>query len=141
VSFPVGVFNQQIAQLYAELMEFDMMKNFVPILQIQIGYIIPERKFFEWDFDEKTDVNAFCSKISKAIIKYAYPFYKKYSTFDAIANAVIDGRYAWTKGRYYTPIVYYLYNKKEYGIKYIEDNKERFRDLRDPMFIEIYKKL
>lgn len=123
----VGVFNKDIDELYSKLTGYSGAKYMQPTIGKQLGYLMPENDFYEWDIvDDADNAEKFDSMFSN-IQKYGYPYQEKMSNFDNLFEAFYNRDSGiLNEGREKTlPILYYMKGEKEKGIKFIQETIER----------------
>lgn len=126
VNVIIGVSHLDVEELYAILAEIDK-----PLLQttigIQIGYLMPESCFKEWDFVENADNSSLYEDILKNIQTYGFAYQEKMKNFNNLLEAFekrVPGVLNQARDRY-LPILYYLKGDKQRGLKAIEEAIER----------------
>jgi len=128
VNVTVGVSHKDVEELFAKLTE---RSN--PLIQAtigsQIGYLMPEDSFKEWDFVENADNAHVLEDLLKHIQIYGLPYFEKMKDFDNLLEAMekrVTGVLNPARDRY-LPILYYLKGDKQRGLKAIDEAMERQR--------------
>ena len=122
VSVSVGVTYKDVEELYHKLCEVDK-SLFTHTIWEQIGYLMPEKFYKEWNFLEGSDNTYVYEDILKCIQTYGFDFYDRMKDFNnllrafeirtpCLLNISRDRR---------LPILYYLNGEKEKGLKVIEE--------------------
>jgi len=126
VNVTVGVSHKKIENLYAQLTE---NRNLLlqSTIGSQIGYLMPENSFKEWNFAENADNSSVYEDILKNIQIYGFAYYDKMKDFDNLFEAIekrVPGLLNQARDRY-LPILYYLKGDKQKGLKVIDEAIER----------------
>lgn len=126
IDVTIGVSHKNVEQLYAKLVGIDK-----PLLQStigkQIGYLMPEKSYKEWDFIENADNTYVYEDLLKNIQTYGFAYQEKMKDFDNLFEAIEkreQGVLNQARDRY-LPILYYLKGDKQKGLKSIEEAIER----------------
>ena len=126
INVGVGVSHKAIEELYAKLTELNK-PVFKPTISLQIGYLMPENSYKEWDFIENADNSSVYENLLHCIQTYGFKYQEKWKdldnlleTFEKIAPGILNQ----ARDRY-LPILYYLKGDKQKGLKVIADAMER----------------
>ncbi|MCK9155478.1 MAG: hypothetical protein M0P12_05130 [Paludibacteraceae bacterium] len=114
VSPDIGILRHDIGRIYEKYKGYPITAT----VCTSLGYIMPCKKWYEFDFVENDDNVGVLEEIKNNIITHGYVFCKNLETLDEIENY-----YSLNTGSfeiYYLPIIYYLQGNKEKGIEYIE---------------------
>jgi len=126
VDVTVGVSYKDIESLYIRLLEVE--KNiFRSTIGTQIGYLMPENRYKEWDFVENSDNTHQYEDILKNIKEYGFPYQKRMSDFNNLLQAFEKrepGILNIARDKY-LPIMYYLKGEKQKGVEFIKKAIER----------------
>ncbi|MFA7401732.1 MAG: hypothetical protein GX612_05325 [Bacteroidales bacterium] len=134
VNVGVGVSHKDIEQLYTELTGIDK-SIFKHTINEQIGNLMPNKIFKEWDFVENADNTCLFEDLLKSIQTYGFPYQEKMSHFD---NLFVDTLNKKHHANIYKllSILYYLKGEKTEGWKIVEDalgkEKERTKEYEFP---------
>jgi hypothetical protein len=129
VNVITGVLFKNIEELRYKLTGYNSMEFMQPTIGIQIGYIMPNNSFKEWDFIENADNTSVFEDLLENIQFYGFAYQKKMKNFDNLFDAIekrSPGVLNQARDRY-LPILYYLKGDKQKGFKSIEDAIERQR--------------
>ena len=74
IDIGVGIRNQPLEQLVAELKEVEYHDYFPPSIGMNIGYLMPKQIYTPWLFDSQTDIAAAVQQGMADLRKYAFPF-------------------------------------------------------------------
>lgn len=126
VNVTVGASHRKVEELYAKLTG---NKNLILKTTIgsQLGYLMPENDFKEWDFIEGQDNSNVFNNLSYCIKTYGFPYQETMSDFNNLFKAFEKrepGILHFTRDRY-LPILYYLKGEKQKGLQFIEEAIER----------------
>lgn len=126
VDIGVGIFHKDIEELYTKLTGIDK-SVFKHTIRLQIGYLMPENSYKEWDFIESIDNSSVYENLLLCIQTYGFAYQEKMKDFDSLLEAFekrVPGILNQAQDRY-LPIFYYLKGDKQKGFKAIEDAIER----------------
>jgi hypothetical protein len=119
VNVVVGMFYKNIEDLYAKL-SGNTNVYFKATTGLQIGYLMPEQSFKEWDFNENIDNTDLFNEIFNCIQKYAFAYYKKMQHIKEFAIQLQDrDKHVLGGIDIYLPILYYLNGEKQKGLECI----------------------
>ncbi len=142
VDITVGVAHKNVELLYTKLTNKD--KNiFNTTISSQIGYLMPERNYKDWEFSKGKDNTKVFDDILMAIQTYAFPYQEKMANFENLFEAYKKrepGILHIHRDRY-LPILYYLKGEKQKGLDFIKEAIERQKKPIDKKEMEIFKKL
>lgn len=92
----------------------------------QIGYVMPENSFKEWDMVEGSDNTGVFEDLFKNIKTYGFEYFEKMKDFNNLFQTFeIRGSVVNVSRDRRLPILYYLKGEKEKGLKFIEEAIER----------------
>ncbi len=144
LSCTIGVSNMQFYSLYLENAGLESNNSPDNMIQTQIGYIMPHGKFLEWDITEQTDIEQLCNEIKVTLVKWAFPFYEKYSDIDDIFMALYDNSYfSTTKPAIWLSIIYYLKGNKAKALECLDKTflNNKYANVLEKNFDNNFRKL
>ncbi|MDR3046713.1 MAG: hypothetical protein LBU51_03740 [Bacteroidales bacterium] len=122
VNIFVSVFYKNVEELHSKLMEYSTNGT----IGMQIGYLMPEKTYKEWDFVENSDNMSAYADIKYAIETYAFAYFEKMKDIDFFFKLMKERNREVLCGiDKYLPILYYIKGEKEKGIIAIEEAIER----------------
>lgn len=148
-SIYAAVCNLEVERIYGELLGGKYVNNLVhfPIVNKQIGYIMPENKYYEWYFyDNQTDEQLFktCKEMFDAIDRYTPPFFDMMSDLQAVKECYENNSFIIYNDRefFVLLIIYLLEGNIKKGLAWMEDvlKGEMGQSERYQRFYENYKK-
>lgn len=143
----IGVYCGEVEKILIIVAQSEYIKGYAHTISEHIGYLMPESTWKEWDFVEhgitqKSVINDF----REAILKYTTIYYENFSSIDKII-AIIEST-KWGSANYNLllrlPILYYMANRKQDGIDYINETLTKHSDasiLFSDVYISNYLKL
>lgn len=148
VDVSIGVSYKNVEELYCKLCEIANSTYDFTIIR-QIGYLMPERHYKDWDFVEGDDNTGVFEDLLRQIKTYGFDYVESMKDFNNLFKAFEMGTSILNVSRdRRLPILYYLKGEKEKGLKFIEEALERQQhggveefDLDYPDFAEKYKAL
>jgi hypothetical protein len=147
VSAFVGVTYKDVEELFCKLCGIDNPVFDFTILK-QIGYVMPEDSYKEWDFVEGSDNSGIFKDLFRHIKTYGFEYFEKMKDFNNLFQTFEKGSVLNISRDRRLPILYYLKGEKEKGLKFIEEALERQQhggvedfDMDYPDFAERYKAL
>ena len=117
----IGIAYDDVNLLYDELCG---CKNILaPTLWTPIGYLMPEKRYKEWDFVNGEENKDVLGDMLAAIQKYGGHYWEKMSDFENLFTAVLAGTFGLLNDRRdrLLPILYYMRGEKEKGLQVIDD--------------------
>ena len=81
--------HDKLEKLTSELNGEEFRKDW-PSASICIGYLTEESEYIQWLLNESSDVKELSNIILEYIDKYAFPFWEKYSTLQALIDGYIN---------------------------------------------------
>lgn len=98
-------------------------KHQTPTLSIQLGYLMSENRFKEWEFSYGDSNDDVFSDMFNAIDMYAYPFWEKASDIDNLFSIFLNREVLVSIPARETvlPVLYYLRGEKDKGLQIIEE--------------------
>jgi hypothetical protein len=126
INVGVGVSYKNAEKLLYFLLGRDKVIFDHTILQ-QIGYLMPENTFKEWDFVEDANNTRVFEDLLKSIQAYGFPYQEKMRCFDNLLQSFErrDAGILYIARDRYLPILYYLKGDKQRGVQAIEEAIER----------------
>lgn len=114
-----------------------------PGLGIEIGYLMPEKRYYEWRIAE-SDSDSYVEKVVVDMVskirKHVIPHIEKYSTINNVIKGFEDYELkSPSNDKYLMPILYYLEGDMEGAVKYIEQtfqSMNQFFTNRDVEFMQ-----
>lgn len=88
----VGVRHQKLESRVAELLEQKPHKYVPASISTNLGYLMPERKYAAWSFQEDANCEAPVAEMVAAIEKFGRPFMQQNSTLPAISTALFNSK-------------------------------------------------
>ena len=86
----VGVRHQKLESRLAELLG-QKPHQYVPAsISTNIGYLMPEREYVTWSFQENTSCEAPIAEMAAAIAKFARPWMKQNAILAALYSALLN---------------------------------------------------
>ncbi len=83
-----------------------------PILEVNSGNLLPEKKWLQWDFYTEADNDSIKKAIRTHLVKYVFPFHEKLHDYDYMVSALYDATIpSSNRLAYYAAILYYKGNK------------------------------
>ncbi|PID69198.1 MAG: hypothetical protein CR989_03065 [Flavobacteriales bacterium] len=145
ISPTVGIINHKVEDIYYKLVDnIDFSKELLRTATSSIGYILPENSFKAWDVnldDTEDQIHEIIDDLILQIKKYILPFFMKMSQNKELQVSLEKNSWGITSLNYFkVPILYYINEEKEKGLKYIEDILAKIRptpkvnDLVEPEF-------
>jgi len=126
IDIGVGIFHKDIEELYTKLTGIDK-SVFKHTISLQIGYLMPENSYKEWDFIENVDNSSVYENLLHCIQTYGFAYQEKMKGFDNLFEAIekrVPGVLNQARDRY-LPILYYLKGEKQKGLQFIGEAIER----------------
>ena len=97
-----------------------------PQIGIQLGYLMPEKKYKEWEHIKDANNTAVMDDLLLNIQNYAIPYQAKFIDYSMFFNTINDINYTpYLIRDRYLPILYYLKGDKLSGIRVIDEAIER----------------
>jgi hypothetical protein len=123
VNVTIGVFYKNVEELKAKLTGYNNNLDFMqPTIGIQIGYLMKENSFKEWDFTENKDNSIVYNDLFKNIQNYGFEYHEKMKNIDNLLESIekrVPGVLNHAREKY-LPIIYYLKGNKIKGIEFID---------------------
>jgi len=88
IDIGVGLRNQPLEQLVAELKEVEYHDYFPPSIGMNIGYLMPKQIYTPWLFDNQTDIAAAVLQGMADLRKYAFPFMRSNIQLKKLLNTL-----------------------------------------------------
>ncbi len=122
----VGVLHEDVELLSFKLTGYNRLTTMQPQIGIQLGYLMPEKKYREWEYQENTDNTIMFDDLLSNIQNYAIPYQTSYKDPSVLFNAIEDINIStyFIRDRY-LPILYYLRGDKQSGLRVINEAFER----------------
>ena len=126
INVMVGVIYEDAELLSFKLTGYNRMTIMQPQIGIQLGYLMPEKKFKEWEHIKDADNTAVMDDLLLNIQNHAIPYQAKFVDSSVFFNTIDDIRYTpYIIRDRYLPILYYLKGDKQSGLKIIDEAIER----------------
>lgn len=122
-SIQIGILYEDVEKIAYELTGINELAMMRPTMSMDIGYLMPENRFKEWEFSYEFSNEQEFSEMFKAIETYGNAYWEKYSNFDNFFHAFYireRGIQNDTRDRY-LPILYYIRGEKDKGLEVIEE--------------------
>ena len=135
----IGVRYETVEKLLAEIADEDWCKVFSSTISSHIGYLMPENKWIEWDFDKSCEnVIPFVENLSAAIQKYAVTYYEEFASLDKIISFSEGLKFGSANYDLFIrlPIMHYLTGDKSKGMEFINNVIMNYPE--DYLFTEKY---
>ena len=118
---------------------FDEREKFLSYtLGMNIGYLMPQRKYYEWDFSNEKQIDSQIESWSNALQEYGYNYYKEMGNFDKVFDIFNnDKNITNSQKETYIPVLYYLMGEKEKGLKYIEETIKKYNHITRDKFLKV----
>ena len=140
VACTIGISSILIENIFRQCAEVTGIKEYGNTVQTDIGYIMPQNHYKEWDYSEQTYTSIFFKDIRTTIEKYAYPFFDRYSNLDSIERSILNGAFHTTTDRdILLAIIAYLREDKVLAQGYLDKFIKKRQDKRgsDNIFASI----
>lgn len=125
VDAKVGVTYKDVEEIFCKLCGIDNPVFDFTILR-QIGYVMPENSYKEWDLVEGSDNTGVFEDLFRNIKTCGFDYYEKMKNFNNLFQTFeIRGSVVDVSRDRRLPILYYLKGEKEKGLKFIEKTIER----------------
>lgn len=127
VNVTVGLFFKTVEDVYMQITGYNRFEIMQPTIGMQLGYLMPEETFKQWDFVENADNTFLFEDLFMNIKTYGFPYQQMMSNFDRLFDAFEKReRGILNIGRdRYLPILYYLKGDKQKGEEVIKTAIER----------------
>ncbi len=126
IDIGVGVSHKNVEELHTRLTGIEK-SIFKHTISLQIGYLMPENSYKEWDFIENVDNSSVYENLLHCIQTYGFAYQEKMKDFGNLLEAFekrAPGILNQARDRY-LPILYYLKGDKQKGLEAIEEAIER----------------
>lgn len=127
VDVTIGVRYEDVEELRNKLTDCKSSKYIQPTIGTQLGYLMPDNDYREWVCIEGADNAPQLNDLSNSIVAYGYKYIDRMANFDNLFEAFAKrepGILIHARDEY-LPMLYYLKNEKEKGLKFIEEAIER----------------
>jgi len=132
----VGVRNQQIERLVAELDNEPFNELLPATLAGNIGYLSPENKYLPFLFNEATAIEMVADKLCKTVEAYGIQFMKKVADLATLVDAMTTTRFRINEVvNYRIPVGLYLLNKREQAKEFLDAQLTDIGNRNDPAAI------
>lgn len=121
VNVVVGVYCKDVVDLFMQLI-VGKVGTVYPIMGIQLGYLMPEATFKEWNFIEGVNNDIVFEDLFMNIKTYGFQYQERLNKFDRLLQAfekMEPGISNYERDRY-LPILYYLCGDKQKGEEVIK---------------------
>ncbi|MCQ2217429.1 MAG: hypothetical protein MJZ33_02960 [Paludibacteraceae bacterium] len=124
----IEIINEEVQKYEHKLMNEDPKRN-LPTLSIQLGYLMPVRRFMEWEFSYENSNEETFSEMFNAIETYAFPFWDKCSDFDRLLNLFLNREVFMSISvrEIVLPILYYMRGEKDKGVQITKEALSRMK--------------
>lgn len=142
VDVVVGIRVEKVEQLILDLTEtrggYNDKKFHKSTISSQIGYLMPEKDYKDWDFYAGNDNSILMEDLRITIQTYAFQYYKKYNTFNSIYNLFLMGKGINISYREeYLPAFFYVNGEKEKGIQFIKETIEKYKNVERDWYLTV----
>lgn len=104
----VGLRHEHVEQLLSQLVGTRQRPSAVsPTITTNIGYVMPERRYLEWEFGPEGDLKAGAEDLAQAVERYGLPFMKEHGSLPGIIDALHQFGVR-IRSRYTLPVAAYL---------------------------------
>ena len=113
--------------LNLKLLGYTNYKLYDNTIALQLGDLMKENRYKEWDFSENSDNNAVFEDLFENIQTYGFDYMEKMKDFDNLLNAYeirVPGLLN-IKRDYRLPILYFIKGEIQKGLKFIDEVIER----------------
>lgn len=127
VNLTIGVSHIDVEEILTKLTGYNSLEIMQPTIGIQIGYLMPDKSFKEWDFVENADNSPLYEDILNGIQTYGFAYQERMKSFDNLFEAFekrVSGVLNQARDKY-LPILYYLKGNKQKGLEAIIEAVER----------------
>lgn len=90
----IGVYSIDLGDLKAELTATSDPYS-VPHISTPLGYLMPEKTFRMWHFEDGIDNEAVADDMIESIRQYGVPWMEAHASLDAMCAALRTGQYGW----------------------------------------------
>lgn len=87
----VGARHQELERVVAELTGVKPSPYVPPTVSSPLGYLMPDRRFVEWEFDDAGSVDATAAALGAALAEHGLPFVRAHAELEPIATALASG--------------------------------------------------
>lgn len=119
----VGVRSEQVEGLVKQL-GVETRGGPAATVSTALGYLMPEKKFLEWLFDQSPDFDyvSEAKKIALAIGIYGIPFMRATASLGAVIDNLEHLRFSFKESAMYRlPAAYILADKLDFAVSYVND--------------------
>ena len=146
ISCLAGVYYRPLEELLYRCGVSLDLKAIYPVLNHQIGYFTPTRKFYEWDYHDHADSAELFGEIKDTIIEYGYPVFQKYSDPDELLTAFQNAEVGMSTVSLVTgkAILYYLRGDRAKAMECLEERiniPKLYDNEEDERFEQNFRKL
>ena len=126
-SIQIGILYEDVEKIAYELTGINELALMRPTMGIDIGYLMPENRFKNWEFSYEFSNEKEFSEMFKAIETYGNAYWEKYSDFDNFFHAfyIREGGILNDTRERYLPILYYMRGEKDKGVEFINETIRR----------------
>lgn len=89
----VGSRHQELEKVVAELTGEKPSTYTPPTISSPLGYLMPDRRFAEWEFGDAASVDATATALGAALEQHGVPFVRSHTTLEVIVEALQSGDY------------------------------------------------
>ena len=133
LSVHVGVSIQSVNRLFIRLNNLPEKNRYISeymfIVGSNLGYLMPEKGYKEWFFNEFTYSEETLNEMVDTIKKYAFHYYEGRNSLESLCHYVYETNEINTQIRRdeYYPIILYLSDKKNEAIRYVTQIRDSKR--------------
>ncbi|KAF0203984.1 MAG: hypothetical protein FD170_673 [Bacteroidetes bacterium] len=126
VNITVGVIHRNVEDIRTRLIGYNSLEIMQPTIGIQLGYLMPEKSFKEWDFTENNRTPLFEDMLN-SIQAYGFAYHEKMSDLNILFEAIENREHGvLNQARdMYLPILHFIRGDKQKGLTAIEEAIER----------------
>ncbi len=119
----IGILYKDIGHLMEKTIGFNSFKYFLPTISTPLGYLLPERYYKEWEFEEGKDNTSIITDMVNQISSKGFSFFEGKASLKELIQEVEKGDFILKVTQIYTlPLLYYCNGEKKKGIDFINKN-------------------
>jgi hypothetical protein len=105
-------------------------------LSTQIGYLEPRNSYHQWWVHDEVGIDAVIADMRRAILTFGPRLWDRYSTKEAIFNAIERGEHIWPSSRpYVLPIVYGMMGRMKEAALFMTETETRMKGSNYDQFV------
>jgi hypothetical protein len=129
----VGVRNQQIERLVADLMGSKSHPYIPPTISTHLGYLGPGARYTPWLFEQTDDLPADVSEMVEAVTTYGLPFMEKNKRLREMTSSLESGKFGPShQTAYRLPVAYWLLGEKAQAVRTLDSKLAASTGRSDP---------